>query len=138
MRLADAFRQDRGAVLRNSEGQEGTEGIWGQAARWVDYSTAIDGKHVGVAIFDHPSNLRHPTRWHARGYSLCSANPFGTGSFTGHKSNDGSHTVPEGETIAFRYRMILYEGRKAPEQIERLYGQYANGGSEQGASGRIR
>jgi hypothetical protein len=38
--------------------------------------------------------------------------------------------VPEGETIAFRYRMILYEGRKSPEQIERLYGQYANSGSE--------
>ena len=130
VRLADAFRQDRGAVLQNSERQRDTENVWGQAARWVDYSTTMDGRHVGVAIFDHPSNFRHPTRWHARGYSLCSANPFATGSFTGDKSNDGSHTVPEGETIAFRYRMILYEGRKASEQIERLYGQYAFGGSE--------
>lgn len=138
VRLADAFRQDRGAVLQNSEGQKDTENIWGQAARWVDYSTTMDGKRVGVTIFDHPSNLRHPTRWHARGYSLYSANPFATGSFTGNKSNDGSHTVPEGETITFRYRMIVYEGRKAPKQIERLYGQYANGGTEQGVSGRTR
>lgn len=130
MRLADAFRQDRGAVLLNSEGQTGTENIWGQAAGWVDYSATVDGTHVGVTIFDHPSNLRHPTRWHARGYSLCSANPFGTASFTDDKGSDGSYTVAAGESITFRYRMILYEGRKAPEQIERLYGQYANGGSE--------
>jgi hypothetical protein len=130
VRLADAFRQDHGAVLQNSEGQEDTENIWGQAARWVDYSTTVDGKRVGATMFDHPSNLRHPTRWHARGYSLYSANPFATGSFTGDKGNDGSHTVPEGETITFQYRMILYEGHKAAEQIERLYGQYANGGTE--------
>lgn len=138
MRLADAFRQDRGAVLRNSEGQENTENIWGKAARWVDYSASMGGKHAGVAIFDHPSNLRHPTRWHARGYSLCSANPFATASFTDDKSNDGSHTVPEGETITFQYRMILYEGRKAPENIEQLYGQYATAGSEQGVIGKTR
>ena len=130
MRLADAFRQDRGAVLQNSEGQRDTENIWGQTARWVDYSATMGGRHVGVTIFDHPSNLRHPTRWHARGYSLCSANPFGSASFTDGKSNDGSYTLAAGETITFRYRMILYEGRKAPEQIERLYRQYANGGSE--------
>ena len=130
MRLADAFRQDRGAVLQNSEGQQHTENIWGKAARWVDYSTTMDGKDVGVTMFDHPSNLRHPTRWHARGYSLCSANPFGTASFTADESNDGSYTVPEGETVTFRYRMILYEGPKPPGEIEQLYGQYAGGGSE--------
>ena len=75
MRLADGFRQDRGALLLNSEGQSGTENIWGKASRWVDYSATIDGEDVGVTMFDHPSNLRHATRWHARGYSLCSANP---------------------------------------------------------------
>ena len=90
MRLADEFRQDRGAILRNANGQTGTENIWGKAARWVDYSAAIDGKDVGVTMFDHPSNLRHPSRWHARGYSLCSANPFGLAEFTGETGSDGS------------------------------------------------
>ncbi len=125
MRLADGFRQDRDAALLNSEGQAGTENIWGKAARWVDYSTTMGGQAVGVTMFDHPSNLRHPTRWHARGYSLCSANPFGLASFTGDGSKDGSYTLPEGETTTFRYRVIIHEGPRTPEQIEQIYSQYA-------------
>lgn len=128
MRLADEFRQDRGAILLNSGGQTDTENIWGAAARWVDYSAMIDGKEVGVAMFDHPSNLRHPTRWHARGYSLCSANPFGLASFTGDDSSDGSFTLPEGEVTTLRYRVMVHEGPKTVEQIEQLYSQYADSG----------
>lgn len=125
MRLADAFRQDHGAVLLNSEGQTGTENVWGKPAKWIVYSSTMEGKQVGVAMFDHPSNLRHPSRWHARGYSLCSANPFGLASFTGDKSNDGSYTLPEGEITTFRYQVIIHEGGITPEQIERLYNQFA-------------
>jgi hypothetical protein len=125
MRLADEFRQDRGAVLRNSDGLQGTENIWGKPAKWVDYSATIDGMPVGVALFDHPSNLRHPTRWHARGYSLCSANPFALRSFTRDKSSDGSHTIPAGENLTFRYRVLIHEGAVSPEQIEQQFLSFA-------------
>ena len=81
MRLSDAFRQDRGAKLTNAQGLEGTENIWGKNSEWVDYSAFIDGRK-GTAVFDHPTNLHHPTGWHARGYSLCAANPFAAGDFT--------------------------------------------------------
>ena len=130
VRLADEFRQDRGAILLNSEGQTGTENIWGKATKWVDYSATIDGKEVGVAIFDHPSNLRHPTRWHARGYSLCSANPFGLASFTGDDNSDGSFTLPEGEATTLRYRVMVREGRRSVEQIEQIYMQYMESASQ--------
>jgi hypothetical protein len=126
MRLADEFRQDRGAMLINSEGQKGTENIWGQPAKWIDYSTTMEGKQVGVAMFDHPSNLYFPTRWHARGYSLCSANPFALGSFTKDKSTDGSYTIDEGGTVRFRYRVIIREGGISPEQIEQIYSRFAD------------
>ena len=50
-------------------------------AAWVDYWAPIDGKTVGIAIFDHPENPRHPTWWHARYYGLVAANPFGIHDF---------------------------------------------------------
>ena len=120
-RLADEFRQDRGARLINSENQTGTEQIWGKAARWTDYSASVNGKMAGVTILDHPSNLRHPTRWHARGYSLNAANPFALRSFTRNKSEDGSYTLPAGEQVRFRYLVIVHEGELPRDRIEQYF-----------------
>jgi hypothetical protein len=110
MRLSDAFRQDRGATLLNSGGMTGTENIWGRNAKWVDYSAAAGGKQCGAAMFDHPSNLRHPTGWHARPYALCAANPFAAGSFAKDKSQRGRYTLDAGGTLTFRYRILLHDG----------------------------
>ena len=125
MRLADEFRQDQGAVLRNDAGLSGTESIWGQEARWVDYSATVAGGQAGVAILDHPSNLGHPTRWHARGYSLCSANPFGLSDFTGDEGADGSHTVPVGESLLLRYRVVIHDGAAPSEQVDEWFRLFA-------------
>ena len=73
----------------NSEGIEGKE-IWGKRAKWVDYWGPIDSHTVGIAIFDHPTNPRHPTWWHARDYGLVAANPFGIHDF--EKSRPGPAT----------------------------------------------
>jgi hypothetical protein len=124
-RLNDQFREDRGAHLRNSSGLQGTNKIWGQAAYWVDYSSVIDGRPTGVAIFDHPQNLRHPTQWHARGYSLCAANPFASKSFSKNKGPDGAYTLPAGQGLTLRYRVLIHEGPCEPHQIESLYKQWA-------------
>lgn len=125
IRLADEFRQDRGATLLNAAGFTGTESIWGREARWVDYSAAVNERAVGVAILDHPSNLRHPSRWHARGYSLCSANPFGLSDFTGNSSADGSHVVPSGDSLMLRYRVVIHEGDTTAGKIERWFREFA-------------
>ncbi|MBA3441102.1 MAG: PmoA family protein [Pyrinomonadaceae bacterium] len=109
-RFADEFRQDRGATLSNSEGLKGTENIWGKRARWVDYSTTIKGEKTGVVIFDHPQNPKHPTFWHARGYGLNAANPFGEHDFYNDKSRDGSLTIPAGKDLSFRYRVVIHPG----------------------------
>lgn len=117
-RLQEPFREDQGARLRNSEGQEGTANIWGKPARWVDYSAVIAGQRRGVAIFDHPKNLRHPTRWHARGYGLCAANPFATKGFTKGQGADGAYTIPAGKSLTLRYRVVVHEGEFEPKQLE--------------------
>jgi hypothetical protein len=124
-RLSEAFREDRGAQLRNSEGLSGTKQIWGKPARWVDYSAVIDGVPAGVAMLDHPGNLRHPSRWHARGYSLNAANPFALKSFTNDESADGSYTLPAGQKLVLRYRTVIHEGPFETADVERLFADYA-------------
>jgi hypothetical protein len=123
-RLADEFRQDRGAELMNSERRTGTENIWGRSAKWVKYSASIGGKRAGVAVLDHPSNLRHPTRWHARGYGLCAANPFSLKSFTNNKTADGSHTAPAGRSLELRYLIVIHEGELSPDAVDKLFASY--------------
>lgn len=109
-RFADDFREARGAMLRNDAGGQGTKAIWGKRAKWVDYATMRNGKRIGVAILDHPANPRHPTYWHARGYGLNAANPFGVRDFTRDKSQDGKLEIPRGGTARFRYRVAIHEG----------------------------
>ena len=89
----------------NSEGVKG-KAVWGKAAKWVNYWGPVDGKMVGIAIFDHPKNPRHPTTWHARDYGLVAANPFGKRYF---KAGDGALTLQKGETVTFAYRFFFHE-----------------------------
>lgn len=124
-RLSDEFRQDRGAELMNADGLTGTEAIWGKPARWVKYSATVSGKRAGLAVLDHPRNLRHPSRWHARGYSLSAANPFALGSFTKDKKADGSYTLPAGQTLALRYLVIVHEGELTRDAVEKHFARFA-------------
>jgi len=95
--------------IRTSEGLTDAE-AWGKRARWVDYFGEVEGAAVGVAIFDHPENLRHPARWHARDYGLFTANPFGVKHFTGNDSEPGGYTLPAGEDLTLRYRFVFHGG----------------------------
>lgn len=119
-RFSDDFRENRGADLRNADGLRGTKAIWGKQAKWVDYVTTREGKRIGVAILDHPSNPRHPTYWHARGYGLNAANPFGIRDFTRDKSQDGKIVVPRGGVLRFRYRVAIHEGAD-PEPLWKAF-----------------
>jgi hypothetical protein len=126
--LRPDHRATRGTDIRpakalNSEGLEGDE-IWGKRAKWVDYSGSIQGHDVGIAFFDHPQNLRHPTHWHARSYGLFAANPFGLSHFEGGEG-DGSFTVPAGKSLELRYRIVLHTGDAQSANIEQQYQQFA-------------
>lgn len=97
------------AVVTNSGGETG-QGVWGKKAAWVDYSAVIEGKSVGIAAFDHPSNFRHPSTWHARDYGLFAANPFGLHDFEKAPAGTGKHTLKKGESLTFRYRWLFHAG----------------------------
>ncbi|HEX4770324.1 MAG TPA: PmoA family protein [Bryobacteraceae bacterium] len=113
--------------MLNSEGAVGEKAIWGKPADWVAYSGTIKGKSVGVAILDSPKSFRHPTTWHARAYGLFAANPFGLREFTKDPNKDGSWTIPEGKSLTFRYRVLIYEGNFSAAQISEAYRQYTGG-----------
>ncbi len=106
--------------LVNSEGlADGA--VWGKRARWVDYSGVIDGHPLGVAMLDHPANLRHPTWWHAREYGLSGANPFGIHDFTGEPEGTGNHTILSGEKLVLRYLVVFHQGDADAAGIDRRW-----------------
>jgi len=111
-----------GAML-NSEGVEGAD-VWGKRASWVHYTGPVDGKPVGIAIFDHPENFRHPTWWHARAYGLFAANPFGAHHFEKAKKGTGDQTIPAGGELRLRYRLLFHEGEVSAEQLDSELASY--------------
>ena len=127
IRLTKEFTEAGGAILLNSDDLVGTNNIWGKRARWVDYSSTIEGKDCGIVIFDHPGNPKYPTYWHARGYGLNAANPFGEHDFLGDKTKDGSLTIPVGGKMEFHYRVIIHSGYAKAAEINKLYEAYTGG-----------
>jgi hypothetical protein len=124
IRVAPELNAPTGHMV-NSEGGEGEPQIWGKRANWVDYDGVIDGQTLGIAIFDGPDSFRHPTYWHARGYGLFAANPFGTKEFLRDTTQDGGYTIPAGESIRFRYRVLIHDGDYKEAQVAEKYQQYA-------------
>jgi len=114
------------ANMVNSVGARGEKEIWGKQAEWVDYYGKVGGEEVGIAIFDHPENFRHPTYWHARGYGLFAANPFGWREFTHDRHNSGSYTIPAGGSLTLRYRVFIHHGDYREARVAQAYQQYAS------------
>ena len=112
----------------NSEGVLDGD-TWGKRAKWVDYYGPVDGKIVGVAMFDHPSNPRHPTWWHVRDYGLFAANPFGQHDFENLKDNKtiGSMAVAAGQSVTFKYRLYFHEGDEKTAKVAERYAEFAGG-----------
>ncbi len=97
---------------------------WGKRAAWCDYYGFVKGKVVGIAIFDHPGNPRHPTWWHVRDYGLFAANPFGLHYFEGQPPGSGNLTVPPGTSLTFKYRIYLHEGDEKQAEVAGRYAEY--------------
>jgi hypothetical protein len=100
------------------------DATWGKRAEWCDYFGPVNDKIVGVAIFDHPTNPRHPTWWHVRDYGLFAANPFGTHDFEKKPAGEGKLVIPAGKSVTFRYRFYLHEGDEKQAKVAEHYKDY--------------
>jgi hypothetical protein len=126
IRLATPLSEAKSGKMVNAEGAQTEKNVWGKRSPWVDYFGPLDGKTVGVAIMDNPSNPRYPTYWHARAYGLFAANIFGVQDFTGDKTQDGSLTVEAGKSVTFRYRVVIHPGDFQTARIASLYQEYTS------------
>jgi hypothetical protein len=112
VRVNDQIREQRGmGRISNADGKIGEKACWGRLSAWCDYSGTIDGKVVGIAIFDDPKNA-YPACWHVRGYGLMAANPFGRGKsgFPAMKGRSDLVKLARGEHLRLRYGLLLHPG----------------------------
>jgi hypothetical protein len=115
---------DDGNTASGARAAKHEDNTWGKRAAWCDYSGPVNGKTVGIAIFDSPQNPRHPTWWHVRDYGLFAANPFGAHYFEKKAVREGDLKVPAGKSITFRYRLVLHEGNEKEANIAALYDKF--------------
>lgn len=128
IRLAPTMRLKgkvgQGHIINSAGDEDGS--TWGKRAAWCDYYGPVDGKTVGVAIFDHPTNPRHPTWWHVRDYGLFAANAFGTHYFEKLPKGEGNYTVPANESVTWKYRFYFHEGDHETAQVSEHYKEYSS------------
>ena len=137
VRVADSMRLEakNGGRIENSEGRVDDD-AWGLPAKWVDYTGPVEAvagvsdpgrkEIVGIAIMSHPESFRPNTRWHVRGYGLFAANPFGHKDFPKPElAEQGAVTIPEGEELTLRYRVLLHRGGTDKAEIEKAYKEFA-------------
>lgn len=124
IRLADSMSEKKGGKMINAEGGAGMNAVWGKKSNWVDYSGDVEGEKLGIAIFDHPANPRHPTYWHSRDYGLFALDPFGQQSFD--KNQPESKWVLEaGTSLRFVWRVVIHSGDTGADRIADLYKEFA-------------
>jgi Methane oxygenase PmoA len=127
IRINDAIREQLPGKgkLTNAEGKISEKNIWGFKSDWCDYSGELNGKVVGLAIFDDPAN---PARscWHSRAYGLMAANPFGRAAsgFPGVRDQKDLVKLQKGEHLKLRYGLFVHSGDakegKVAEQFDRF------------------
>ncbi|MCC7174906.1 MAG: PmoA family protein [Bryobacterales bacterium] len=115
----------RTGKMIDAEGRESEAGVWGKRAPWVDVYGEVEGQRIGIAIMDHPANPHYPTFWHCRAYGLCAANPFGAREFMNDQTQDGSITLRPGQTLRFRYRVVIHPGDPQTAGIAAQYKQFS-------------
>ena len=127
IRLAPQLRLEglvaTGQILNSAGDRNGK--AWGKKARWVDYSGTIEGQELGVTLLDHPDNPGSPCWWHARGYGLLAANPFGARAFAGLPRGSADLVLGEDESVTFRYRFLFHLGDAAEVDLDAMWRRFA-------------
>lgn len=121
IRLMESMEERKGGTIHNAFGAIGEAENWGKCAPWVDYYGPVEDRICGVAIMDHPTNLRYPTTWHVRSYGLFTANQWGLHDFTGDHSVRGDYALPAGQSLCFKFRLYIHENDTLAADVSGKY-----------------
>jgi hypothetical protein len=116
LRMAEGLTVKSGGVLINAEGKLGERGTYKQRSPWLDCSGKLGRLNCGVALFDHPDNPDHPTRWFSRDYGPFSPN-YG---FFQEEPIIITPTCP----LRLRYRVYSHSGDVTEAQVAVKWEEY--------------
>jgi Methane oxygenase PmoA len=131
IRVRDELRGERrkntlggDGVMTNADGKVGEKEIWGQPSDWVHYAGSAEGKEIGVAVFNHPSNPR--PAWHARAYGLVAANPFGRdhSGFPSQKGKTDLLKIEKGGEMKLKYAVYAHAGDVRSGKVVEAYEEF--------------
>ncbi|MFV2069537.1 MAG: DUF6807 family protein [Pirellulales bacterium] len=111
---------DDGGHFQNADGKTGVEATNLVRSAWCAYSAKADGKPVTLAMFDAPSNPRHPAKWYTMGDK---PKEFAYLSATLNLKQEPM-TISAGHPLKVRYGVALWDGAIDGAPIDALYRQW--------------
>jgi hypothetical protein len=109
----------------NRDGIKG-DSVWSSQSAWTCLTGAIGNERISIAIIDHPKNPGYPAYWHARGYGLFAANPFGARVFTNGRK-EFNFSIRPGQSERFRYRIVIHNGDDVThQQMETFFNEFSD------------
>lgn len=99
-------------LVANSNGRTGVEACYGDRAQWCAYATDVVPAR-GFAMFDHPSNPRHPTGF----FVMNDAFGYMTASLVSHEE----YPLRRGEVLRLCYGVLAFDGDVDRAFIDREY-----------------
>jgi hypothetical protein len=106
---------DGTARFLTSEGKDRANGDETRA-RWCWMGGEVDGRTVGMVVFDHPANLRHPTP-----VRLNPKEPF----LAYAPAQPGEFTIAPDAPLVLRYRIVAWDGAPDATRFDRLWDDFA-------------
>lgn len=106
----------KGSYIGSNELRD--EDVWGTRAEWMTLASEINNEKIAVTIMDHPSNIGHPTYWHARTYGLFAANPLGQKVFS-NGNETLNFSLKKNEQVTFRFQILI--SSKNNSMVESMY-----------------
>lgn len=97
-----------------------------QRAEWHNMAGKVDGKPVGITIFDHPSNPGHPTVWYYLMQSVISEKaPWPFWYMNAAIVHDGPIELNRGQLLALRYLVRIDGGIVPVSSLKEEYKQFS-------------
>ncbi len=106
---------DGSGEILNSLGNRNEREAHEKQADWIDQSGPISqDRWNGIAIFDHPDNLRHPNYWHCRNDGWAGA---------AFNLKEGYKVEPD-KPLRLRYRLCLHRHDARRGNVAQRYAEY--------------